>query len=386
MSSSDHLGKAASLAPADTQDFFVKFAEYFERKLWHELTLIVISYYSLGTAVSRSLIPLYNDFICAWQQHMSPLSYIKLAIQTAHIVDESDGPEKSILLLEDAGKRAKDNETLSEQGRKGVDVLVGMETAWYLLRLDKLSESKIKISSFSNISMESLFSVDPLIPATFFRISADYDKATLEFSQYYRNTLLFLSADAAVKKLNNDHGCNSDVERAHDLCVAALLGKSTFNFGELLVHPILATLESNSSFGYLREAVIALNAGDQTKFPALIAPLMAHPTIGPRMPFLQEKMSLMALVEAAFHKLQTNHALSFSEVSLATGVDLGRVELFLMHAMSMKLIRGTIDEPSATFNIQWVLPRVLDMAQIATLRCAVQAWRTRVSQTTASLV
>ena len=62
------------------------------------------------------------------------------------------------------------------------------------------------------------------------------------------------------------------MSRSHDLAIAALLGDSIYNFGELLMHPILASLKS-TAHGWLYDLLFALNAGDIGKFDGLTANL-----------------------------------------------------------------------------------------------------------------
>lgn len=173
-------------------------------------------------------------------------------------------------------------------------------------------------------------------------------------------------------------------ERAHDLCIAALLGDSIYNFGELLAHPILPTLKS-TTYAYLQDALFAFNAGDHDAFERLLPPISEHPALSPHLEMLRQKMFLMSLVETVFSQLKSGRTLSFDIISRATRIPHEQVEFLLMKALSLGLIRGTIDEPQQAFLIEWVQPRVLDREQIAELRTGIQAWRERV-QSTSSLI
>ena len=166
MTASELLARAALQAPPSAEDYYVRFADYYERKLWHELTLIVTKYYSEGPSVAMSLVPLYSDFICKWQEYMNPLSLIKLAIETSRQVFKTDGVDNAIKLLEEANRNISQNSTVSDAQKHGINVLIGMETTNYRLEGGDLEAVKQMISSFSDTSIESLLSVDPLNPAT----------------------------------------------------------------------------------------------------------------------------------------------------------------------------------------------------------------------------
>lgn len=45
-----------------------------------------------------------------------------------------------------------------------------------------------------------------------------------------------------------------------------------------------------------------------------------------------------------------------------------------MKALSLKLIKGVIDELKSTVTMTWVQPRVLDQGQVSKMRDRVQGW------------
>lgn len=65
-------------------------------------------------------------------------------------------------------------------------------------------------------------------------------------------------------------------QRAHDLCLAALLGDTIYNFGELLQHPILEVLgddaeeEDGRRWRWLRDLVRCFSKGDLGGFESVI--------------------------------------------------------------------------------------------------------------------
>jgi 26S proteasome regulatory subunit N9 len=52
-----------------------------------------------------------------------------------------------------------------------------------------------------------------------------------------------------------------------------------------------------------------------------------------------------------------------------------------MKSLSLKLVKGTIDEVHKTVTITWVQPRVLDLTQVTKMRDRVQQWIDRTNQT-----
>ena len=54
-----------------------------------------------------------------------------------------------------------------------------------------------------------------------------------------------------------------------DLGIAALVGEGLYNFGELLEHPVVTTLEE-TEFAWLAELLRAFNAGDIAQYESLV--------------------------------------------------------------------------------------------------------------------
>ena len=56
--------------------------------------------------------------------------------------------------------------------------------------------------------------------------------------------------------------------------------------------------------------------------------------------------------------------MSFTTIASATDLSTSDVELLVMKALSLGLVRGTIDEVSGEVHMTWVQPRVLDLKQV----------------------
>ena len=58
-----------------------------------------------------------------------------------------------------------------------------------------------------------------------------------------------------------------------------------------------------------------------------------------------------------------NKQLSFGEVAAKTKLPENEVELLVMRALSLGLVKGSIDQIDKRIFIGWVQPRVLDISQ-----------------------
>jgi len=164
---------------------------------------------------------------------------------------------------------------------------------------------------------------------------------------------------------------------AFDMGLAALVSTNIHNFGELLAHPILNSLLETKN-AWLREFLFAFNRGDLDKFDQLLnvhrREIEEQPALKNNQSLLREKISILALMELVFNKPAEGRTLPFKVIANATKLKDDEVELLVMKALSVKLIRGEIDEVNQTVTISWVQPRVLDMIQIGKMRDRVAEW------------
>ena len=79
---------------------------------------------------------------------------------------------------------------------------------------------------------------------------------------------------------------------------------------------------------------------------------------------LEEKIRIAALLEALFQRPASARQLSFNEVASVVQVPENQVELLLMRAMSLGLMRGVIDGVTQTIDVSWIRPRVLQPIQL----------------------
>ena len=123
------------------------------------------------------------------------------------------------------------------------------------------------------------------------------------------------------------------LQRAHDLAVAAVLGDTVYNFGELMMHPILASLKG-TQHEWLGNLLLAFNAGDIGKFDVISANfskqvhlnylmmgsngIYTQPLFGQNAAFLRQKLCLMALIELVFKRTGADRRISFSVIGQET--------------------------------------------------------------------
>ncbi|MEQ2201059.1 26S proteasome non-ATPase regulatory subunit 13, partial [Xenoophorus captivus] len=144
----------------------------------------------------------------------------------------------------------------------------------------------------------------------FYDLSSKYYRIIGNHAAYYKDALRYLGC-VDIKDLPE----TEKQERAFTLGLAGLLGEGVYNFGELLMHPVLESLR-NTDKQWLIDTLYAFNAGNVEKFQGF---------------------------KSAWGQ---------------------QVELLVMKALSVGLIKGNIDEVDQRVQMTWVQPRVLDLQQV----------------------
>ncbi|ORX97707.1 PCI-domain-containing protein [Basidiobolus meristosporus CBS 931.73] len=359
----EFLAQERKKTPKHLQEYYTSFEDLYERKLWHQLTSCLEEFVTQPDA-GPFLIPLYNHFVSEWAKKMNKLKLVGFALSAAAQFQDF---QEAIQFLSPLTERVNTPET------QDAYVLAIMETASFKLLLNDLDGTKEAMDESEKI-LESFDSVETIIHASFYRVSAQYYKAKADFVKYYKHALLFL---ACVNL--NDLSNAERIERAYDLSLAALLGESIYNFGELLMHPILQVLKVGEH-EWLYRLLFAVNSGDIGKFEALSAQFTKQPLLESYSAFLRQKICLMSLIESIFKRSADNRLLTFSDITSETKLPIDEVEHLVMKGLSLNLIRGSIDQVDQTVHITWVQSRYMDIDQIDAMRQRLVEWSQNVDK------
>lgn len=166
--------------------------------------------------------------------------------------------------------------------------------------------------------------------------------------------------------------------RAYDLAIAALVSDTIYNFGELLLHPILEALKKDEAWLY--DLLFAFNRGDLAAYDVLAGHISSNPLLAEHQDGLRQKIYLAALTEAVFRRNPQDRAMRFDVIAQETKVKPDEIEHLIMKALSLGLLRGSIDQVDQVASINWVQPKVLDMTQIGNMRERLQDWDSNVNQ------
>jgi len=358
----DFLAEQRDAAPADLQHLFISFEDLWERKLWHQLTDTLVEFFNHKESAAQRL-PFYKTFILTFADKINQLKLVTLALSAASQCKDSN--ERLSFLTAVATK-------VNNPNSQDAYVYATVAVATVKLELQNLEEARKDLDKSEKI-LDSFDSVETIVHAAFYRVNAEYYQAKLEFASYYKNALLYL----ACIDLNDLTPAERKV-RAYDLSIAALVSDTIYNFGELLLHPILDSLVKDEA--WLRDLLFAFNRGDLAAYDVLAGHISSNPLLAQHRDGLKQKIYLAALTETVFRRPPHDRAMSFRTIAEETKVRPDEIEHLIMKALSLGLLRGSIDQVDEIARINWVQPKVLDMVQIDNMRLRLQDWDSSVNQ------
>lgn len=357
------LGDQRDQAPDEQQHYFIEFEDYWERKLWHELTDKLVEYFDTPES-AKQRIPLFDTFIKSFANKINQLKLVKLGLSAS---TQYENVEERHNFLTSLAK------SVNKPASQDAYVYATVAVANIQIRKGENDAARKKLDESEQI-LEGFDSVENIVHASFYRVNAEYYKVNREFASYYKNALLFLAC-IDLEELD----IRERQSRAYDLSIAALVSDSIYNFGELLLHPILDSLV-NTPHAWLRELLFAFNRGDLRAYDVLAGNISKVPLLKDHSTFLYQKISLSALTETVFRRPPHDRAMTFATISEETKVKPDDIEHLIMKALSLGLLRGTIDQVAEIARINWVQPKVLDMKQIESMRGRLREWDSSVNQ------
>uniref|UniRef100_A0A8C7SG29 PSD13 N-terminal domain-containing protein n=1 Tax=Oncorhynchus mykiss TaxID=8022 RepID=A0A8C7SG29_ONCMY len=301
--------------------------EFYNKKLWHQLTLKLTDFVKDPCfATGDGLIQLYDNFLSDFDHRINPLSLVEIILYVARQMTD---PKDAITFLEKTKEKVKSNDESVILCKTSIGALK--------LEINDLPATKILIEEVEE-TLNNLPGVTS-VHGRFYDLSSKYYRIVGNHASYYKDALRYLGC-VDIKDLPE----TEKQERAFTLGLAGLLGEGVYNFGELLMHPVLESLRSTDK-QWLIDTLYSFNGGNVEKFQA--------------------------------YKSAWGAQLIVNGLNLGLIVILGcplQVELLVMKALSVGLIKGNIDEVDQKIQMTWVQPRVLDLQQIKGMKDRLDLW------------
>jgi 26S proteasome regulatory subunit N9 len=354
----DFLSEQRDEAPEELQPLVLNFEDYWERKLWHQLTDALVEFFSHpGSAPQR--LAFYKVFILKFADKINQLKLVDLALKAA---TQCKDDQERLEFLQSVAKK------VDHENSQDALVYASVAVARTKLSLKDLDGARKDLDAAERI-LDSFDSVETIVHAAFYDANASYYQRKMDFTNYYRTALLYLAC-IDLSSLDEDER----YRRAFYLSVAALISNSIYNFGELLLHPILDTLAKSEDDVWLRDLLFAFNRGDIAAYESMSEQIEDNRLLNDNSDHLRQKIYLASLTEAVFRRPPHDRTMSFSTISQETKIRPNEIEHLIMKALSLGLLRGTIDQVDEVAHITWVQPKVLDMKQIGNMRERLLNW------------
>ncbi|KAJ1613339.1 putative RNA-dependent helicase p68 [Cryptosporidium canis] len=238
---------------------------------------------------------------------------------------------------------------------------------------------------------QSLRGLEAEIHALYHRSYASYERTMGRISRFYRQAMNYLSYTPL-----NKIPINSKPSLVYELIMAAVISEDIYNMGELVLHPIVQEFSSIIKGTYsdqidesvrkeflenawILEVLVSLHEGDIDTFMSTVSKYQDKVSRTPLSTTdaqicITKKTTTLALMDLAFRKNKNERVLSFDEIAKHCRIGLNEIELLVMKAINMNLIKGVIDQVSQTVEISWVHSRVLDKTRMKLLIDKMDNW------------
>eukprot|EP01100_Stratorugosa_tubuloviscum_P000810 TRINITY_DN117_c5_g1_i1.p1 TRINITY_DN117_c5_g1~~TRINITY_DN117_c5_g1_i1.p1 ORF type:complete len:389 (+),score=187.95 TRINITY_DN117_c5_g1_i1:39-1205(+) len=344
---------------------FSEIQELYNKKLWHRLTQRLEEFlkheiFQQGT----ELLDFYNEVLQDLEKKINPLKYATFVILVA---TKYENKEEAIKFCNDVYSR------LSKE--KEAAILLQSHIAFLKLESNQSEESKELLDQLKT-QLDEVTGIDPAVCAAYYWALccwAKYKNYSAEFYKFSLQYLAYVPLDSLSLELK--------IELTRDISIAALIGDTVFNFGELVGHQILSSL-NNTQYSWLIDLLNAFNNGDLARYELLKQQFQNYfnqPPFVNKLDLLQQKICVLAIMVLVFQTKAENRTLTFKTIAEATKININDVEYLVMKAMSQKLVKGVIDQVSQVVHFTWVQPRVLDVKQILELKSRIDSWRETVA-------
>jgi 26S proteasome regulatory subunit N9 len=319
--------------------------ELHSRRLWHQLALKIQAFIQYNCFEQTGLLEMYECFISDFEHKINPLSLVDIAVVVSK---EINGGEEAITFLKNIREKVRND--------RSATILCMTALGTRLLQQNKFDELKVVLDETNDllVALNGITAVH----AQFFELSSSYNKEESNFEAYYRDALRYLGfVDTAAMPASEQS------ERAFHLGLAALLAENVYNFGEILSHSVMESLRGTERT-WMVKLLFAFNTGDLSQFEALRPFWEQQPDLFKNQGMLLKKIHLLSVMELIFRRPAHDRTIPFSAIASGAQINISEVEKLVMKALSLDLIKGSIDQVLQETTMTWVQPRVFDSRQV----------------------
>lgn len=397
----EKLSALSSLDP-DQTEFYASLTALIQSKLYHQVTVAIHEFTSSPTnanigndndAESNNFLTVYA-ILLSFKSKLNPLMLARIACNVSVSQGQTVGGGITILkeLLE------------TDEIKSAPHAKLFTEAKLHLLQMnvtaasDTESSTSASTSTLTPASEEAQvkkFLKDNALTLQELSNSTESEVAVVHSAYYLTAKELYKKVGPAEDFYKNaisylQYTPLSDLEAgevnilARDLSLSALVGKGVYNLGTVVYeNGTLLDVLKDTEDGYLVELMKSLARGDVAAVKALESHKAQLEAQGCDLKVIHEKIMLLALVNMVFEKESNERSMKFDDIAKRLEVDLDQVEWIIMKALSLGLIKGSMDQVDGFVEITWVMPRVLDENMMKGLSEKFGAWAVKVGETRA---
>lgn len=367
----EYLDALEAAHPGETRETVAELRALLRDKLWFQLSAALLRLASDQAsffAQAPRLGELYAGLVASVEKRLKPLHLAQIVTAAAR---QLPTPAEGLAFLEPF---AAEGGVL--EGEMEAAVAVRLAAAEFRLAAgdadacgDALEEAEREMREHPGV-------VDNLVQSAFHHTALLYYKERGPATRFFDSAIMYL-AHTPVEQIP----AAEQLQLASAVGLAAIVGQRVYNFGELLQHPVVDVL-GGTEHEWIRDLLHAFNEGNIARYEAIAAARGASDQVlAANAAYLNQKIRIMALMELVFRRASDDRVISFADVAAACSLALPEVELLLIKAFSIGVVRGTIDEVDASVAVTWVQPRVLSSSQVASMRDRLGDWSAKVNQT-----
>lgn len=357
----------------DLAQEYANLGTLYDKKLWHQLSLSLEEFVSDPKNVrDDNFLKLYENFITTCEARLNQVKLANLAYLVAKTLHD---PAVALAFYE---------KVLVARGRLGTEATMCLEMDVVMIKV-KCGDVDVAKDMLNTAKKQlpTIKSSDSVAFSKFYKATSEHKKVVGPPNEFYSAALMYL----AYSHIDN-LGVDEKVTLATDMALASITGEGIFNFGEVVATPILSSLKGTPN-EWLQDLVLALDSGNVNTFNSILEAYkeqyFAQPVLTNKHEVIKEKVSLLSLVNIAFERPPHDRVIPFADIAARAVIPINQVESLLMRAMSLELVKGTLDEVAQDVSVTWVQPRVLGKEQISNLYTQLTDWEARVKTAAATI-
>ena len=221
--------------------------------------------------------------------------------------------------------------------------------------------------------IQKLTSVENIIYSNYYYTYIFFYKTFGPYENIYLNGLKYFSYIQLEDSPEEER-----VSICCDTILSAIINKTEYSFGELLLSPVYKYVDNLDDYRYISQLLSIVyngNVSEWTQYKQYYHnQIQENAILRDHMTDIEEKIKNMSLIELAFHRSSHDRILSYQEISTYCHVDMQDMENFIIHCMSLHLIQGYLNDEKQTLTVTSIQPRILDKEHLNSINHQLQNW------------